>query len=239
MQVREADYTKPDTLNSAFKGANKVLLISSSEVGQRAEQHRNVIDAAKNQGVSLIAYTSLLHADTSPLLLAKEHLETEKYLQQSGVPFVLLRNGWYTENYLASVKPAIEYGAFIGSAGEGLISSATRDDYAQAAAVVITSATPQAGKVYELAGDESYTLAELAALISQQSGKTIPYVNLPEHEYKAALVGAGIPEPFAALLADSDKGALNAGLFDNQGALSALIGRPTTRLSESLKAVIN
>ncbi|MGF1759118.1 SDR family oxidoreductase [Photobacterium sagamiensis] len=238
VQVREADYSRPETLKTAFDGAEKILLISSSELGQRAEQHMNVIEAAKSEGVSLIAYTSLLHADTSPLGLAGEHIETEKYLKESGVPFVLLRNGWYTENYLASVAPSIEHGAFIGSAGEGQISSAAREDYAEAAAVVITSEEPQAGKVYELAGDESYTLADLSALISQESSKEIPYVNLPENEFKEALVGAGLPEPFAALLANSDVGASKGGLFDDQDELSALIGRPTTNLSEMIKAIL-
>ncbi|WP_019616998.1 SDR family oxidoreductase [Psychromonas ossibalaenae] len=238
VQVREADYSRPETLKTAFDGAEKILLISSSELGQRAEQHINVIDAAKNEGVSLVAYTSLLHADTSPLGLAAEHIETEKYLKESGVPFVLLRNGWYTENYLASVASSIEHAAFIGSAGKGKISSAAREDYAQAAAVVLTSEEPQAGKVYELAGDQSYTLTDLAALISRESSKEIPYVNLPEDEFKGALIGAGLPAPFAALLADSDTGASKGGLFDEQGELSSLTGRPTTNLSEMIKVTL-
>lgn len=238
IQVREADYSKPETLATAFEGAEKVLLISSSELGQRARQHLNVIEAVKEAGVSLIAYTSLLHADSSPLALAQEHIETERDLQESGVPFVLLRNGWYSENYLASVSSAIEHGAFIGSAGEGRISSAAREEYAQAAATVMALTEPQAGKVYELAGDESYTLSELAALISQQSGKDIPYMDLPEHEFKQALVSAGLPEPFAELLANSDVGASKGGLFDEQGELSALLNRPTKNIAEMVKDIV-
>ena len=151
--------------------------------------------------------------------------------------FVLLRNGWYTENYLASVQPALQHGAFIGSAGEGRIASAARADYAEAAAVVLTTSV-QSGRVYELAGDDSYTLAEFAAELSRQSGKQIPYVNLPEGEYKAALLGAGLPEPIAGLLADSDVGASQGGLFDDQRQLSALIGRPTTALEELMQAAL-
>lgn len=237
VQVRQADYTQPALLDAAFQGAEKVLLISSSEVGQRAPQHKNVIDAAKRAGVKLVAYTSLLHADTTPLALAEEHLATEAYLKDSGVPFVMLRNGWYTENYLASVPPALQHGAFIGSAGEGRISSAARADYAEAAAVALT--TPgQAGKVYELAGDESYSLAEFAAELSRQSGKEIPYVNLPQADFKAALVGAGLPEPLADLLADSDVGASKGGLFDDKRQLSALIGRPTASLAAMMKSAL-
>ena len=237
VQVRRADYTDPASLDAAFQGAEKVLLISSSEVGQRVAQHRNAIDAAKKAGVSLLAYTSILHVDTSPLGLAAEHAATEAYLGQSGLPFVLLRNGWYTENYLASVQPALQHGAFIGSAGEGRISSAARADYAEAAAVALT-APGQSGKVYELAGDDSYTLAEFAAELSHQSGKQIPYVNLPEGEFKAALVGAGLPEALAGLLADSDVGASKGGLFDDKRQLSTLIGRPTTPLASLMRAAL-
>ena len=237
VQIRNADYTDPASLEVAFKGAEKVLLISSSEIGQRTAQHRNVIDAAKKAGVSLVAYTSILHADRSPLGLAAEHVATEAYLRESGLRHVLLRNGWYTENYLASVQPALQHGAFIGSAGEGRIASAARADYAEAAAVALT--TPdQAGKVYELAGDDSYTLAEFAAELRRQSGKNVPYVNLPEADFKAALLGAGLPEPLAALLADSDVGASKGGLFDDQRQLSALIGRPTTPLATLMQAAL-
>ncbi|MFZ4552559.1 MAG: SDR family oxidoreductase [Aquabacterium sp.] len=237
VQVRQADYTQPASLDAAFQGAQKVLLISSSEVGQRLPQHRNVIEAAQRANVGLVAYTSLLHADVSPLALKDEHLATEALLTESGLPHVILRNGWYTENYLASVQPALQHGAFIGSAGAGKIASAARADYAEAAAVVLSSPN-QAGKVYELAGDDAYTLAEFAAELSRQSGKTIPYVDLPQADFKAALVGAGLPEPLADLLADSDVGASKGGLFDGQRQLSALIGRPTTPLAAMVAGVL-
>jgi len=236
VQVKEADYTKPATLEAAFRGANKLLLISSSEIGQREKQHRNAIDAAKRAGVGEVAYTSVLHADTSPLGLAAEHLATEAALKASGLPHVLLRNGWYTENYLASIPPALQYGMLLGSAGEGKIASAARADYAAAAAAVLTG--NHAGKIYELAGDSAYTLTELAAEISRQSGKNVAYCNLPEAEYKAALLSAGLPEPLAALLADSDIGASKGGLFDDGRQLSRLIGRPTTPLAEMVKAAV-
>ncbi|MFB5744553.1 SDR family oxidoreductase [Cedecea sp. S5-13] len=237
VQVRAADYGDVSALAKAFSGVEKVLLISSSEVGQRAVQHSNIIAAAKQAGVKLIAYTSLLHADKSPLALAEEHIVTEQQLKESGVAFVLLRNGWYTENYLASVPPAIQHGVFIGSAGEGKIASATRADYAAAAAKVLTLDN-QAGKVYELAGDHGWTLTELAAEVSLQSGKPVVYQNLDEADFKAALQGAGLPEGFAALLANSDAGAEKGGLFDDGHQLSKLIGRPTTSLSDSVKSAL-
>ncbi|QIX95351.1 SDR family oxidoreductase [Cedecea sp. FDAARGOS_727] len=237
VQVRAGDYGDVSALAKAFSGVEKVLLISSSEVGQRTVQHKNIIEAAKQASVKLIAYTSLLHADRSPLALADEHVATEQLLQASGLPFVLLRNGWYTENYLASVPPAVQHGVFIGSAGEGKIASATRADYAAAAAKVLTLDN-QAGKVYELAGDQAWTLAELVAEVSKQSGKPVVYQNLSEADFKAALQGAGLPEGFADLLANSDSGAEKGGLFDDGHQLSKLIGRPTTSLSDSVKTAL-
>ena len=236
VQVRVADYNQPTTLESAFKGAEKVLLISSNELGQRVTQHGHVIDAAQQAGVKLLAYTSILHANSSPLALAEEHKETEALIKASRLPYVLLRNGWYTENYLASVPTALQHGVLIGSAANGKISSAARADYAAAAAVVLTEGN-QAGKVYELAGDDAYTLTDLAAEISRQAGKQVTYQNLPKAEFKNALIGAGLPEAFAELLADSDLGASQGGLFDNSHQLSQLIGRPTTPLADMIKTL--
>ncbi|EMS8796370.1 SDR family oxidoreductase [Enterobacter ludwigii] len=235
--VRQGDYADESTLTSAFKGVDKLLLISSSEVGQRATQHQNVINAAKAAGVKFIAYTSLLHADKSPLGLHVEHVATEKALAESGIPYALLRNGWYTENYLASAPPALEHGVFIGAAGEGKIASATRADYAAAAAKVI-SGDGHAGNVYELAGDHAWTLSELAAELSKQSGKNVAYQNMSEADFAAALKGVGLPAGLADMLADSDVGASKGGLFDDSHTLSKLIGRPTTPLSESIKAIL-
>ena len=237
VQVRQADYTQPATLDAAFKGADKLLLISSSELGQRAVQHRAVIDAAQRAGVKLVAYTSVLHADRSPLGLAAEHRETEALLAASDLPHVLLRNGWYTENYAASIPSALTHGAVLGSAGAGRIASAARADYAAAAAKVLTSEN-QAGRIYELAGDDAYTLADFAAEIARQSGKAIIYKDMPEAEYKAILISAGLPEGLADLLADSDVGASQGGLFDDSRQLSQLIGRPTTPLATSVAVAL-
>ncbi|HHJ4611725.1 TPA: SDR family oxidoreductase [Raoultella ornithinolytica] len=235
--VRQPDYTDEAAFTAALQGVDKLLLISSSEVGQRTPQHRNVIHAAKAAGVKFIAYTSLLHADKSPLGLHVEHVETEKMLADSGIPYALLRNGWYTENYLASAPPALEHGVFIGAAGDGKIASATRADYAEAAARVIAE-EGHAGKVYELAGDEAWTLSELAAALSKQSGKNVVYQNLSEADFAAALKSVGLPAGLADMLADSDVGAAKGGLFDDSRTLSALIGRPTTPLAESIKGIL-
>lgn len=235
--VRQADYGDQAALTQALAGVDKLLLISSSEVGQRAVQHRNVINAAKAAGVKFIAYTSLLHADTSPLGLHVEHVETEKMLADSGIPYALLRNGWYSENYLASAPAALAHGVFIGAAGEGKIASATRADYAAAAARVI-SEEGHAGKIYELAGDTAWTLSELAALLSKASGKNVVYQNLTEADFAAALKEVGLPEVFANLLADSDASAAKGGLFDDSKTLSKLIGRPTTPITDSVDTIL-
>ncbi|MDM2905548.1 SDR family oxidoreductase [Citrobacter sp. Cpo015] len=235
--VRQADYSDEAAFTTALQGIDKLLLISSSEVGQRAPQHRNVINAAKAEHVKFIAYTSLLHADTSPLGLADEHVATEKMLAESGIAYALLRNGWYTENYLASAPAALEHGVFIGAAGEGKIASATRADYAAAAARVI-SEDGHAGKTYELAGDAGWTLSQLAAELAKQSGKKVVYQNLSEADFAAALKGVGLPAGLADMLADSDTGASKGGLFDDSHTLSKLIGRPTTSLADSVKGIV-
>lgn len=235
--VRQADYGQPETLEAAFAGMDKLLLISGSEVGQREAQHKAVIEAARAAGVGFIAYTSLLHADTSPLGLGVEHRATEALLKASGIPFALLRNGWYSENYAASIPPALAHHAFIGAAGEGRIASAARQDYAEAAAEVMTR-EDQAGKVYELAGDDSYTLAQFAAEIAAQSGEKVDYVNLSQSEFAAALKNAGLPEGLAEMLADSDAGAEKGGLFDDSRQLSQLIGRPTTTWQAVIRAAL-
>lgn len=237
VQVRQADYNQPSTLDSALQGAEKVLLISSSEVGQRVAQHSAVIAAASRAGIKLLAYTSLLHADQSPLGLAAEHRETEALLAASAIPHVILRNGWYTENYTAGVPTALAHGALLGSAGNGRIASATRADYAAAAAAVLTNDQPTS-RIYELAGDQAYTLTELAAEITRQSGKQVAYKDLPEADYKAVLIGAGLPEWLAELLANADSGAAAGGLFDGSRTLSQLIGRPTTPLAASIAAAL-
>lgn len=235
--AREADYTRPDTLAAALAGIDTLLLISSPEIGQRVAQHRNAIDAAQRAGVKRIVYTSVLRADISPLSLAIEHKETESLVKASGLAWTFLRNGWYTENYTGSIAGALAGGAFIGSAGEGRISSAARADYAAAAVTVLTSPGHD-GKTYELAGDSAYTLADLAAEISRQSGKAIPYKNLPEADYAAALKGFGLPEGFAQAIAGWDVAASQGALFDEGRQLSRLIGRPTTLMAASVAAAL-
>ena len=233
--VRRFDYDAPQTLASALEGVERLLLISSNEVGKRAPQHRAVIEAAKAAGVSFIAYTSLLRADVSPLNLTVEHRVTEADLAASGVAHAVLRNGWYTENYVQSAPAALAHGVLLGSAKDGAISGASRLDYAAAAVAVLTAQTPRT-RVYELAGDEAFTLAQFAQALSDLAGEPVAYRDLPEAEYRAALEAAGLPAGFADLLAESDAKAADGALFDDGRTLSALIGRPTTPFRQTLAA---
>lgn len=237
VSVREGDYDRPETLATAFEGVDRLLLISASEIGKRVPQHRAVIDAAKASGVGLIVYTSLLHADTSALGLAEEHRQTEAYLAESGVPYTVLRNGWYIENYTGSIGAAVEHGAVLGSAGNAQVTPATRADYAAAAAAVLTADDP-AGEVYELAGDEAFTMAEYAAEVARQSGREVAYHNMPEADYRGALEGMGLPAPVAAMIAQSDAAASKGALYDDSHTLSRLIGRPTTPLAQAIAAAL-
>lgn len=231
VEARTFDYSKPKALADSLKGIDSLLLISSNEIGQRTQQHANVIEAAKQAGVKRIVYTSLLHADRSTLNLAEEHLATESTLKASGIPYTILRNSWYTENYTGSIPGAIGAGALIGSAGDGKIASAARVDYAEAAAVVLTS-EGHVNKVYELAGDDAYTLTDLAAEVSRQIGKNIPYNNLPEAEYVNILKKMNLPEALALSIVSWDVGASKNDMFDDAHQLSKLIGRPTTPLAK-------
>ena len=238
VEARAFDYDQqPEILAAALAGVGTLLLISSNEVGRRVDQHRRVIAAAKAAGVGRVVYTSVLHADASPLDLAADHRATEAELTASGIPYTILRNGCYTENYAGSIPGALAGGALVGSAGEGPIASATRADYAEAAAAVLAG-TGHEGRTYELAGDEAWTLADLAAELSRQTGRTIPYRDLPEAEYAQLLTGVGLPEGFARALAHYDVDASHGALFDDARQLSRLIGRPTTPLADAVAAAL-
>ena len=234
VQVRTADYADPDTLRAAFAGASRLLLVSGSQPGpQRVRQHANAIEAAREAGTELVAYTSIVNADTSTLRMAEDHRATESLLRESGVPFALLRNSWYMENYTAHLAASLGQGAVYGSAGKGRVSAATRADFAGAAATVLTTGAHE-NRAYELGGDEAFTLAELAAEITAQSGTQVSYVDLPEQEHARALAAIGLPPLVADILADADQGLSRGELFTSSGDLSRLLGRPTTPLAEAI-----
>ena len=231
--VRTADYARPETLDAALAGTDKLLLISGTEFGQRLAQHTNVVNAAVAAGVSLIVYTSIANADTTSNPIAPEHQATEVVIRESGLPYVFLRNSWYFENYTENLAPVLQSGVVLGAAGDGQISAATRADYAAAAAAVLTGDGP-VNVAYELGGDTPFTLAEYAAEVARQTGKQIAYQNVSEEEYAQALLGFGMPEPFARTLAGVDTSITKGELFVGSGDLSRLAGRPTTSLADAV-----
>jgi NAD(P)H dehydrogenase (quinone) len=231
------DYQDRDSLQSAFEGAEKLLLVSGSDIGQRVEQHRNVVESAARAGVELLVYTSILRADSATQLLAGEHQATEELLSSSGIPHVLLRNGWYFENYTSQIPSYLENGAIVGAAGEGRISGASREDYAEAAAAVLTN-SDQAGAVYELGGDRAFTMSDLADELSRQTRRDIAYRNLGVDDYAELLASFGLPEPAARTYADGDRAVADGELYVETGDLSRLIGRSTTPLSEAISAAL-
>lgn len=226
IQTRRGDYKDPASLAAAFAGVDRVLLISSSEMENRVAQHQAAIDAAKAAGVAFLAYTSVLRATENPMILARDHAATEAHLRASGLPHTLLRNGWYIENYLGSAAQALASGQLFGAAGTGRIAAAARDDYALAAAHVLRGGHD--GAVLELAGDDSFTMADLAGALTDLAGKPIAFVNLPEAALVQGLIQAGLPEPMATILADADARSGDGAVFDESRTLSRLIGRPTT-----------
>ena len=233
--VRAFDYKAADP--AALEGVSVLVLISSNDFDDRVGAHKNVIAAAKAAGVGRVIYTSILRAETSPMLLAADHKGTEAALKASGLTYTLLRNGWYIENHTGSLGGAIAAGALIGSAGEGRFSAAARKDFAEAIAVT-ASTSGHDNAVYELAGDQSYSYADLAAEVSRQTGKAIPYNDLSADVYAGILTGFGLPEGFAHVLADSDVQAEKGALEDNSRTLSRLIGRATTPMADVVKAAL-
>ena len=233
--VREGDYSNPATLEAALVGVEKLLLVSSNAIGQRATQHAVVIAAAKKAGVKLLAYTSILHGDRSPLALAGEHIATEQALKDSEVPYVLLRNGWYHENYTANLAGALAHG-FAGSAGEGRIAGAARADFAAAAATVLTTPGHE-GKAYELGG-AAFTMAEYVAEVAKQTGKALSYADLPPDAFRGILVGAGMPAPVADIFVDADVQIAKGALDDSSGDLARLVGRLLVPLSASVATAL-
>jgi NAD(P)H dehydrogenase (quinone) len=236
IRVVEIDYDAPVTVRAALEGVDQVLLISGSEVGRRIDQHRAVIDAAKEAGVAKLVYTSAPLADTTDLVLAPEHKATEELIAASGVPAVILRNNWYTENYAGDLAQAAATGELLSSVDEGRVASASRRDYAEAAAVVLLD-DGHLGKVYELAGDVSWDFDDLAAAIAEISGRPVRYRSLTSEEHHAALLAAGLDEGTAGFVTALDAGIRGGALAHTDGTLSRLIGRPTTPLVDGLRAI--
>jgi NAD(P)H dehydrogenase (quinone) len=235
VEARAFDYTRADP--AALKGIDTLVLISSNDFTDRVGQHRNVIAAARAAGVTRLIYTSILKGDASPLILAQDHIATEAALRDSGIPATILRNGWYTENYTGALAAAVQHGAIIGAAGTGRVNSAARKDYAEAIAVTALHAI-HAGKTYELAGDQDHSGADFAAAVAQVAGRPVAYVPMSEADYAKALIGFGLPEGFARILADSDARAAEGALADDSHTLSRLIGRPTTPIAETIAAAL-
>ncbi|HET9141265.1 NAD(P)H-binding protein [Actinophytocola sp.] len=235
--VRPADYDDPASLKAALAGADRLLLISADTPGKRVAQHRNAVDAAVAAGVGHITYTSVLHADTSPLIVAPDHLATEQAIAASGLPYTFLRHPWYTENYEQTIRAAAGSGVITGSAGDGRVASATRADLAAAAAAVLTAA-PRPGVIHELAGDTAWSFPELAAEIARHTGTEVTYRDVTPEEHRAALVAEGVPGPLADVYVSFDRDIRRGALTESSATLRELIGRPTTTLRDYVAATL-
>lgn len=234
--ARKVDYSDARAVADALVDAERVLLISGNEVGQRLSQHQNVIDAAKTVGVDLLAYTSVAHADTSGIMLAEEHRATEEAIVASGLPHAFLRNSWYIENYTSQLATYLEHGTILGAAGDGQVSAATRADFAEAAAAVLLTEQPKA--VYELGG-AGVSMTDIAETVSDVTGVEVSYTNVPGDELIKVLVNAGVPEQYAAILADADRGLGRGELYVEPTDLEDLLGRPATSLADGLRSAFS
>ncbi len=237
IDVRQADYDEPESWAGALSGINQVLLISSNDIGKRFKQHKVVVEAAHKAGVKLLAYTSILHANTNKMVLANDHRDTEEAIRNLAMPYVFLRNGWYFENHTENLQPALEHGAIAGCIRDGRIAAASRADYA-AAAVAVLTASGHENKVYELAGDKAFSLPELAAETARQSGKPVAYRDMPQEAYQKMLAGFGLPADLAGILADAEAQAALGALDERSGDLRRLLGRPTETLTDAVRAAL-
>ncbi len=237
VQVRHADYAQSETLAGALRGVDRLLLISGTP-GNRVAEHGNVIEAAKQAGVELIAYTGILNAGTTTMLLAADHQATEQLIEDSGLPYAFLRNGWYSENYLMELQATLESG-FVGASGQGRFTPAARADFAEAAAAVLTDHAGETNVAYELGGDEALTMDEAAALLGEAAGKDVGYTDRPAEQYAAVLVLAGLPEPVAQVLADASAAIGRGELFTDSGDLQRLLGRPSTPIKSTFDNALN
>jgi NAD(P)H dehydrogenase (quinone) len=235
VHVRAADYDDLASLDAALRGAEGLLLVSGSEVGKRVEQHRNVVDAAARAGVKHLVYTSASHADIAPLPVNPDHKATEELIAASGVPATILRNNWYSENYLPDLATARETGEVASATGPGRIASAPRADYAQGAAAVLTQKGHE-GKIYELGGDTAWDYEELAATIAELIGGPVVRRDLTPDERHAELIAAGLPEGGADFVIAVDTAIAHGALAEITGDLSRLLERPTVPLKETLAA---
>lgn len=238
IETRNGDYEDPASLEAAFAGVDRLLLIASSSFDNdvRISHHANAINAAKAAGVGFIAYTSILNAKENTLGLAIVHKAAEIAIEESGLPHTILRNGWYTENMGMGIAQALQMGQHFGAAGDGKYATASRQDYAEAAAIVLVGGHD--GEVLELAGDEAFTLTDFAQTLTDLSGKPVAYVDMPVQAFNDALVGAGVPEGFISFMVDVDSKLASGVLFDDSKTLSKLIGRPTTPYAETLKPMV-
>lgn len=237
IEVRHFDYDQADTLSAALLGIDKLLFISANEIGRRSDQHKAIINAAQHANVPHLVYTSVINADTSQLSLAAEHRETEALIKASGLNYTILRNNWYSENYLAGLAQVIETGVLYGAAANGQINSASRLDFAEAAANVLTR-DGHLNQTYELAGSTTFTMTDLAAYIAEVSNKAIHYQNLTADEYHQALIQAGLPVYVANVIVDADVQTQQGALFNPSQDLELLLGRPTTSIKQDIANLI-
>ncbi|MFW3168701.1 SDR family oxidoreductase [Geodermatophilus sp. CPCC 206100] len=234
VRTARVDYDDPATLDAVLAAGDTVLLVSGSQPGARVAQHRAVVDAAVRAGVARIAYTSILGAEDTPLVLAPDHQATEAMIRESGLPFTLLRNGWYSENYVQPLQQARETGVVASSVGDGRVASATRADYAAAAAAVLTGEGHE-NAAYELSGDTAWSFDDLAATYSELLGREVTYVRRTPEEQRAALLAAGLDEGTAGFVVTMEGNIRDGALAHTTGDLARLAGRHTTPLVEALR----
>ena len=238
VDVRQADFKNPASLEDAFKGGTRLLLISTTDVGSRVPQHGAAIDAAKAAGVEHVIYTSWPDPQHSVAAVSPDHAATEDLVLKSGLKFTFLGNYLYSETLMFGLPKALETGKLFGAAGDGRAAYVTRQDCAYAAAGVLNNAVRYENKRLGISGPVAYTRSEIAQLASGITGKPLVYVDLPAEDFGKALVGAGMPEGFAKLFVSFEL-AIKAGELEAVTQdVSEVSGHTPASLSDFLKSAL-
>ncbi|MGG1679883.1 SDR family oxidoreductase [Neobacillus sp. NRS-1170] len=238
VEVRQGDFDRPETLDSAFAGIDRLLLISADGDNEtRIRQHTDAVAAAERAGVKFIAYTSLANASETTMFLAPPHVATEAAILKTGIPFSFLRNNWYLENEIPSIQGVLAGAPWVTSAGSGKVGWALQQDYAEAAAAVLAGDGHE-NTIYELSG-KPVSQEELVSALSTVLGKEIPVQQVDDATYADIMKGAGLPDFLIPFLVGIQKGIRDGALEIESNDFEKLLGRPAISINEALTRIVN
>ena len=236
VQVRAGDFGHPDELAAAFTGAEQVLVISVDRLGEEGRRlHRAAIEAARAAGARRVLYTS--HMGTHAHSVFGDHFAAEAVLAEGGLPFTSLRNGFYGESALQLIGRGFETGE-IRAPEDGPVSWTARADLAEAASIVLAREGRLDGVTPPLTAGEAFTMAELAAVASDLTGREIKRVTLTDTAYRDEKLAQGAPAPMVDLLLAMYRDARRGDFAATDPTLEALLGRRPLTMRDTLATLL-